>query len=285
MVGLGNWFRVAFVVPAQQVEDVSALLFEMGCAGVQEDAVDQGVCLIAYFEGLETQKTVQVACEKLIAKLNIGSEVHLELVPDEDWTTSWRDYFTPVYATPRIVICPAWAPEPIPDGGFAILIDPKMAFGTGHHETTRLALTGLEACVSSGAAVLDVGTGSGILSIAAMKLGATSVVAVDTDPPAIENTQENLLLNGVLEGVVVKEGSVGDVGDMFDVVVANIISSILVPLLPAIASRTHTGGRVVLGGVLARESVSFRGAVLAAGFAIDQLLEEGEWVCVVGKKL
>ncbi|MBT3604507.1 MAG: 50S ribosomal protein L11 methyltransferase [Candidatus Latescibacteria bacterium] len=281
---MGNWFRVTIVVPVLQVEDVSAQLFDFGCAGVHEDEVDQGVCLIAYFEGIDTQTAIQQACENLLAELDIASEVHLEPVPDEDWSTSWREYFKPVYATPRIVVCPAWAPEPVPEDGFIISIDPKMAFGTGHHETTRLALMGLESCVSAGASVFDVGTGSGILSIAAMKLGAASVMAVDTDPPAIENTQENLALNDILEGVVVKEGSVGDVEGVFDVIVANIISSILVPLIPAIASRTSKGGHVVLGGILTRESAAFQQAVLDAGFVIDQLLEEGEWVCAVGKK-
>ncbi|MFT5365750.1 MAG: ribosomal protein L11 methyltransferase [Candidatus Latescibacterota bacterium] len=281
---LGNWFRIALVVPAQRAEDASAKLFELGCAGLQEDVVDQGVCLIAYFEDHDTQTAVYQACENLSSDLGCVSDIHLECVPDEDWTTSWRSYFKPVYATPRIVICPPWAPEPVPENGFIILIDPKMAFGTGHHETTRLALMGLETCVSGGERVLDVGTGSGILSIAAMKLGASSVFAVDTDPPAVENTEENLLLNDISGRVVVREGSLSDAEGVFDLVVANIISSILVPLLPGISERTKKGGRVVLGGILDREQMPFRQAILDAGFEIDTMLEEGEWICAVGQK-
>lgn len=275
---------MAVVVPVKQAEDVSAHLFELGCAGVQEDTVDQGVCLIAYFEDHDNQTEVSRACEQMLLAFDIVSEVHLEPVPDEDWTTSWRDYFKPVYATPQIVICPAWAPEPAPEGGFAILIDPKMAFGTGHHETTRLALMGLEKCILGGERVLDVGTGSGILSIATMKLGAASAFGVDTDPPAVDNTQNNLLLNGILEGVEVKEGSLSLVSGAFDVVVANIISSILLPMLPQIAAYTKSGGKVVLGGILDREREAFQQAILSAGFVIEQMLEEGEWVCAVGQK-
>jgi ribosomal protein L11 methyltransferase len=281
---LANWFQVAVVVPVKQAEDVSAHLFELGCAGVQEDNVDQGVCLIAYFEDHNNQTEIVQACERMLSDFHIVSEVHFEPVPNEDWTTSWRDYFKPVYATPKIIICPAWAPEPAPEGGFAILIDPKMAFGTGHHETTRLALMGLDMCISGGERVLDVGTGSGILSIAAMKLGAVSAFGVDTDPPAVDNTQNNLQINGILEGVVVKEGSLSLVDGVFDVVVANIISSILVPMLPQIAAHTKPGGKVVLGGILAREQDAFQRAILGAGFVILNMLEEGEWVCAVGQK-
>ena len=256
----------------------------MGCSGLQEDEGDQGVRLTAYFEDQNTEVAVCLACESLLSALGVSSGVHPESVPDEDWSASWRGVFKPVHATPRINICPAWAPLPGPKDGFTILIDPKMAFGTGHHETTRLALRGLEMCVSRGNRVLDLGTGSGILSIAAMKLGARSVSAFDTDPPAVENTEENLALNGIIEGVKVKEGSLSDVAGVFDVVVANIISSILVPLLPGLADHTAKGGRVVFGGVLDRERIPFCEAILDAGLAIDTILEEGEWVCAVGRK-
>jgi len=122
------------------------------------------------------------------------------------------------------------------------------------------------------------------LSIAAIKLGAASAFGVDTDPPAVDNTQNNLLLNGILEGVEVKEGSLSLVSGVFDVVVANIISSILVPMLPQIAAHTKQGGKVVLGGILDREQDAFRQAILSAGFVITQMLEDGEWVCAVGQK-
>lgn len=281
---MADWFRIAVVIPHQHVEDVSAQLFEMGCGGVHEDEVDQGVCLIAYFEDVGQKDTVRASCSEILTKLGRATELLLEDVPNEDWTTSWRDYFKPVFATDRILICPPWACEPAPENGFVILIDPKMAFGTGHHETTRLALAGLEACIMGGEHVLDVGTGSGILSIAAMKLGATSVEAVDTDPPAVENTQDNMVLNDVLSGVQVQAGSLSVVDGTFDVVVANIISSILGPLLPEIAIRTKSNGRVVLGGILEREREAFCQMVTDAGFAIDQVLELGEWICVLGHK-
>jgi ribosomal protein L11 methyltransferase len=279
-----NWFRVAFVVPPSLVEVASSTLFDWSCVGLQEEEVAGGTCLIAYFEDQSRLSQVVMASEKLVARLNLASEVQAAPVPDEDWTTSWRSYFKPVLATPRILICPPWSMEPAPPSGIVIAIDPKMAFGTGHHETTRLALCGLEMSVVGGERVLDVGTGSGILSIAALKLGAESIFAFDTDPPAVGNTKENLALNGISGGVEVVEGSFSLVSGEFDLVVANIISSILIPMLPEVTEHTKKGGRAVLGGILARERDAFCQAVTAAGFVIDNVLEEGEWICALGRK-
>lgn len=278
---MADWFQIALVVPPEHVENISAQLFELGCGGIQEDVQEHGTGLIAYFEDLNRQEGIVQACADILQTYAIGSEVRAALVPNEDWTTSWRDYFKPVYATAKILICPPWIQEPAPDGGFVILIDPKMAFGTGHHETTRLALAGLEMCMQGGEKVLDVGTGSGILSIAAMKLGADSVFAVDNDPPAAENTRENLVLNHVLTGVEVVEGTMADVVDIYDVSVANIISSILLPMIPDIVAHTRAGGHLILGGILQKEREDFCQSILNAGLNIAHLLEDGEWVCAV----
>ena len=159
-----------------------------------------------------------------------------------------------------------------------------MAFGTGHHETTRLALLGLEKKITSGDRVLDVGTGSGILSIAAVKLGAGEVMAVDIEAAAIENARANCVLNGVDTQVVLMQCSAQTVPGIFDVVVANIISSILLPMVPELAKRLHPEGYAILGGILDREREAFCAVLDRANLVLDEMLDDGEWLCAIARK-
>jgi ribosomal protein L11 methyltransferase len=159
-----------------------------------------------------------------------------------------------------------------------------MAFGTGHHETTRLALQMLAQALRAGDRVLDVGTGSGILSLVATRLGAGAVTGVDTDPLAVENACENLALNRLEGRVKFYRGAVSEVDGLFDLVVANIIRSVLVPMLPALKARLRGSGRLILGGVLDREETAFLGAVEAAGLAVEEVRHDGEWVGILAVK-
>ena len=273
---MNRYFQVSVVVPSARVEIASAQLFELGCCGVVEEDISDGVRLTAYFE------TVQNEAE--IRQVLMPDECRFEQVPDTDWTLAWRSFFQPVYPTPRMAICPPWDRVPDPPGGFTIAIDPQMAFGTGHHETTRLALLGLEKKIISGDRVLDVGTGSGILSIAAVKLGASEVMAVDIEADAIENARANCVLNGVDTKVVLMQCSVQAVPGIFDVVVANIISSILLPIIPELAKRLHPEGYAILGGILDREREAFCAVLDRANLVLDEMLEYGEWLCAIARK-
>ena len=264
------------VLPRARVEIVSAELFELGCCGVVEEDISDGVRLTAYFEVAENKAEIEQALRPY--------ECRFEPVPDTDWTLGWRSFFQPVYPTPRMAICPPWDRVPDPPGGFTIAIDPQMAFGTGHHETTRLALLGLEKKITSGDRVLDVGTGSGILSIAAVKLGAAKVMAVDIEAAAIENARANCVLNGVDAQVVLMLCSVDRVSGIFDVVVANIISSILLPIVPELAKRLHPEGYAILGGILDREREAFCTALDRANLVLDEMLDDGEWLCAIARK-
>ena len=264
------------VLPRARVEIVSAQLFELGCCGVVEEDISAGVRLIAYFETMQNEAEIR--------QVFLPDECQFEQVPDTDWTLAWRSFFQPVYPTPRMAICPPWDRVPDPPGGFTIAIDPQMAFGTGHHETTRLALLGLEKKIISGDRVLDVGTGSGILSIAAVKLGASEVTAVDIEADAIENARANCVLNGVDAQVVLMQCSVDRVSGIFDVVVANMISSILLPMVPELAKRLHPEGYALLGGILEREREAFCAVLDGANLVHDEMLEDGEWLCAIARK-
>ena len=273
---MNRYFQVSVVVPSARVEIASAQLFELGCCGMVEEDISDGVRLTAYFETVQNEEEIRQAL--------MPSECHFEQVRDTDWTLAWRSFFHPVYPTPRMAICPPWDRVPNPPGGFTIAIDPQMAFGTGHHETTRLALLGLEKQITSGNRVLDVGTGSGILSIAAVKLGAAEVTAVDIEATAIENARANCVLNGVDAQVVLMQCSVDRVSGIFDVVVANIISSILLPIVPELAKRLHPEGCAILGGVLLREREALCTVLDRANLVLDEMLNDGEWLCAIARK-
>jgi len=267
-----------------KVEMVSVHMFDLGSCGVQEeDLSDQaGVRLIAYFEAMHNRTSLEDQIREALVQAGISAECHIDTVPETDWTTAWREFFKPVFPTPRLVICAPWERMPDPPDGFAIVIDPQMAFGTGHHETTRLALLGLEKKIRSDDRVLDVGTGSGILSIAAAKLGAAEVIGVDVEASAIDNARSNCILNEVNDRVVLAQESVESVSDSFDVVVANIISSILLPMVPQLTMRSR--GCVILGGILDREHDAFCHTLKQSGLVIDEMLKDGEWLCAIAHK-
>ena len=136
---MNRYFQVSVVVPSVRVEIASAQLFELGCCGVVEEDISDGVRLAAYFETIQNKAEIEQAL--------MPCECRFEQVPDTDWTLAWRSFFQPVYPTPRMAICPPWDMVPDPPGGFTIAIDPQMAFGTGHHETTRLALSAVFYCL------------------------------------------------------------------------------------------------------------------------------------------
>ena len=286
------WFQLSFEAPADLADAISGFVFGLDSCGLQvDDGPASGeVAITAYFPSTAGRERVLEAVERELDRLlgdrgplegRGGARVGASQVPREDWENAWRRYFSPVYPTPRIVVCPPWDPAPEPEGGFRIVIEPKTAFGTGRHETTRLALVALEAIVAPGDRVLDVGCGSGILSVAAAKLSGACVTAVDTDPEAVQNSRENARLNGVGDRIRVSTGSVGDAGGSFDVVVANVTVQALIPMLPALKVRAGESGQVILAGVLEREKRAFLDAVERTGMRTERVLREGEWICVV----
>ena len=201
-----------------------------------------------------------------------------ETVEDQDWNARWEASLRPVAAGP-FVIAPSWAEVgPEHAGRMRLTIDPKMAFGTGYHESTRLVLRLLPDVVLPGARVLDVGTGTGVLTIAALALGARSAVGVDIDPWSVTNGTENATLNGVKDRFEVREGSLDVVPESaFDLVVANIIRSVLVPMLPDLVSKMAPRTPVVFAGLLGTERDAFLDAAGGAGLALEHEASENEW--------
>lgn len=220
-----------------------------------------------------------------LAALGLMSPIGAECVEEQDWETEWRRFFAPVWATERIVVHPSWIPVEIAEGQIAVHIDPKMAFGTGGHESTQLCLQALERCLRPGMRCLDLGTGSGILSIAAALLGAGPVLAVDIDEQAVANARENLAHNRIgSEQVEVRLGGVETVAERaFDLVLANIQSHVLRPLLTPLRGLLAADGRIAFSGLLAREEAAFCRWVTEAKLEVDTILAKGAWICVVAR--
>jgi ribosomal protein L11 methyltransferase len=283
---MSTWTKLTLDVPGDLSDLVSGLLFEAGTSGIEvEDGADRTrVRMSAYFEREEGRAAATAALDRLRQDgAGVGPAAVAE-VPDERWGEQWRAFFQPVRATDRMVVGPPWAEMEAGPGGMVIVIEPKMAFGTGRHESTRLALKALERVVRPGDRVLDLGTGSGVLSIAAARLGARCL-AVDVDPVALDNARENVALNGVADRVEVVCGSLDAVREAgFDGIVANIQTSVLVPLLGDLRERLRRGGRLILSGILDREEAQVREALRRTAWGGPEVIREGEWIGVVAER-
>lgn len=212
---------------------------------------------------------------------DLDAAVTVGKVDDQDWATAWKAYYKPERIGDRIVVSPSWETfEPAP-GDIVIKLDPGMAFGTGKHPTTALCVRELEATVRPGTRVLDVGTGSGILSVAVAKLGAGRVVAVDLDPVAVEVARENVEVNGVQDTVTVVQGDLAaGVSGEFDIIVANIIADVIIRLLPDVPKLLAPGGRFIGCGIIDERRQDVERAVGAAGLRVDHVRTSGDWVLV-----
>ncbi|MFA9460111.1 50S ribosomal protein L11 methyltransferase [Thiohalorhabdus methylotrophus] len=213
----------------------------------------------------------------------VGQRLALERIPVEgqDWAHAWKDRFGAFPVGERLWVRPSWVEETAPEGRVELILDPGMAFGTGQHETTRLCLEWLDARVGPGAMVLDYGCGSGILAIAAAKLGAAQVLAVDNDPLAVEATGNNAALNGAADRIAAAPVSPGlDGAGPFPRVVANILSRTLVELADELVAVTASGGELSLSGILAPQAAEVRAAFPAIRWTREA--RQGDWVRLDG---
>ncbi|CAN5853217.1 50S ribosomal protein L11 methyltransferase [soil metagenome] len=199
-------------------------------------------------------------------------------VDDVDWTQAWRQHYV-AQRIGRVVIVPSWATEPIAAGEVAVILDPGMAFGTGLHPTTRGCLEMLQEVAPMSDAVLDVGCGSGILGIAALRLGAGRVVAVDTDAQAVQATIDNAARNGVSESVHASLGTLAPgPSERYGLVLANLVAAVLIDLAPRLADHLAPGGRLIAGGIIEPRAEEVISAVSAVGLRIAERRDHGEWV-------
>ena len=314
-----NKFRLKTL---SEVEDiVISALAEAGVEGVEiEDKVplteddkqqmfvdilpdgpaDDGIAYLNF--NLEEDADKEVILDRVRAKLeelrqfmDIGDcSIEESQTEDKDWINNWKEFFHQFYVD-DILIIPSWEEmKPEDADKMVIHIDPGTAFGTGMHETTQLCMRQLKKYVTSNTQLLDVGTGSGILSIVALKLGAKHAVGTDLDPCAISAAKENLEVNQIPEGAMdVMIGNIIDdaqvqeqVGyEKYDIVVANILADVLVPLTPVIIHQMKPGGIYITSGIIDEKEETVVEAVKSAGLQVAEVTHQGEWVSVTARKV
>ncbi len=204
--------------------------------------------------------------------------VSLEELEDGSWLARWRELYRPVKIGRKFVVRPAWGKDDVEEGLLEIRLDPGLAFGCGTHPTTAMCMVLLEEVIRGGERVLDVGTGSGILAIAAARLGAAMVLAVDSDPLAVRVAWENVAANGVEDIVSVREGDLLDgVEVAADVVVVNIVADAIIKVAPQAMDRLGRGGLLIVSGVISHRRDEVAAALRKCGLTMVKTLEEGEW--------
>ncbi len=265
-----------------------------------EGPADDGIAYLSFYveEGQDTQELlarVKEALEELRTFMDIGECTITESqTEDKDWINNWKQYFHQFYVD-DILIIPSWEEVKAEDEDKMIIhIDPGTAFGTGMHETTQLCMRQLKKYVNSQTQLLDVGTGSGILSIVALMLGAEHAVGTDLDPCAISATRENLEVNRIPEGRmdvmignIIDDKEVQDqIGyEKYDIVVANILADVLVPLTPVICHQLKKGGIYITSGIIDDKEETVVKAVKDAGLEVLAVTRQGEWVSVTARKM
>lgn len=279
---IGPTLALTISLPDVLREPLTAELAEMGFEAFQE--ISSG--LAAYGPLSLWSDEARSDLVRWLAEREVPLVLEESVIAPENWNRRWEASVTPVSAGP-FVIAPTWAEVPPEHAGKTLLrIDPKMSFGTGHHASTRLAVRLLSDVVQGGEAVLDVGTGTGVLAVAAVLLGAREALGIDIDPWSLTNAEETAALNGVSDEFTVQGGSVEVAGDgVYDLVLANLIQHHLLPLLPALAARTALSGCLVLSGLLVSERGPMMQALRAESLAVVSEATEGEWwACVTSPR-
>ena len=310
-----KWTEVSIHTTNEAVEAVSNILHEAGASGVviedsvdfdkeradqfgeiyalkQEDFPTDGVIVKAYLPEssfiAETVEGIRLSIETLKDfNIDIGHNVVTMCeVNEEDWATAWKQYYHPVKISKRFTVVPTWEDyQPVATDELIIELDPGMAFGTGTHPTTVMCLQALEKVVQPEQTVVDVGTGSGVLSIGAALLGAKAVHALDLDEVAVRSARENIALNKVDHVVEVFHGNLLDtVKEPADVVVANILAEIIMTFTDDAYSIVKDGGVFVTSGIIGAKRDAVKAALQASGFTIEEVLEMEDWVAIIARK-
>ena len=264
-----------------------------------EGPADDGIAYLNFYleEDADVEaalKKVRLALDEVRSYMDIGEgTIEESQTEDKDWINNWKEYFHQFYVD-DILIVPSWEEVKEEDKGKMILhIDPGTAFGTGMHETTQLVIRQLKKYVHKDTQMLDVGTGSGILGIVALKLGAAHVVGTDLDPCAIPAVAENKEANGIVDadfdmmiGNIIDDPAVQDtVGyEKYDLVTANILADVLVALTPEVVQHMKAGAYYITSGILDVKEQTVVEAVKAAGLRVEEITHQGEWVCVTARK-
>ncbi|MBR4749598.1 MAG: 50S ribosomal protein L11 methyltransferase [Abditibacteriota bacterium] len=287
-----KWARVSINTSREYVNALSRVFAEAGIGGVLEE-VNKGdgfatVTLTAYircddqYPDKLRKLEAHVKAFELLGIALPSAELTTELIEEENWADSWKKYYKP-FRLGRFVIKPGWEDYDPADGEIVLELDPGMAFGTGQHPTTALCLGALEDYLKPGDTVIDAGTGSGILSIAADRLGAGDIYAFDCDSVAVETAEANFRRLGV-EASLQRAFNADHIPVPADLTLANIIAKVILYMADSLAAATRPGGILVASGIINTRSQEVREALEQRGFELTEERALKEWVCLIMKK-
>ncbi|WP_314611282.1 50S ribosomal protein L11 methyltransferase [uncultured Granulicatella sp.] len=310
-----NWLEVSVNTHSESVEVVGSILIELGSKGVsiedpqdyyqltdeqlewlkvqQKDLYETDTVIVkGYFQPSQWSKDSDVLLHEKLEEIKVYGlqtgplSVQVKEVGEEDWANAWKQYYFPVRVTRFLTVVPSWVDyEKEQDDELLIELDPGLAFGTGTHPTTQLSLTALEQTIRGNESVLDVGTGSGVLSIASKLLGASKVTAFDIDEMATRVAKENIALNPTIGEIEVYENNllVG-VDQKSDLIVANILAEILLQMPEDAYRNLNEDGRLILSGIIESKANEVKEAYEKAGFTLFERMTMREWNCFIMKK-
>ncbi|HLA24801.1 MAG TPA: 50S ribosomal protein L11 methyltransferase [bacterium] len=284
-----KWLEITVTTAPPAAPAVADILFGSRSPGIEElSAGAETTRLRAYLPvGPTTAVTVDAIRARIAALPGFGLDVgpaaiEAAEVDDEGWADAWKMHFRPFAVGRRLWITPTWDRTPPPAGAVVVELDPGMAFGSGLHPSTQMCLEVLDERLRPGDAVVDVGAGSGILSIAAAKLGASRVLAIDADPVAVAVARANVAHNGLAALVRVQEGDLlAGVQDAADMLVANLTADLHLTFLPTVRPHLGPGGVLAASGITEHREHKVAEAARVAGLAPVQTLRSGEWRCLV----
>ncbi|HET7628408.1 MAG TPA: 50S ribosomal protein L11 methyltransferase [Bacillales bacterium] len=308
-----NWSEICIHSTQEAVEPISNILHEAGASGVviedpedlvkqwdtiygmayelnPDDYPDDGVLIKAYlpmnsFLGETVEEIKQAINHLMLFDIDLGrNTVTISEVHEEEWATAWKKYYKPVKITERITIIPTWETYEAAENEILVELDPGMAFGTGTHPTTKLCVQAIEKVLRPGDRMIDVGTGSGVLSIAAAKLGASEVAAFDLDDVAVKSARLNVKLNKVQSIVSVKQNNLLDgVVQQADVITANLLADIILRFPADAAKTTKPGGYFIASGIIKAKGAEVEEALRQHGFAIVERLQSEDWIALIAR--
>ncbi len=310
-----KWSEISIHTTNEAVEPISNILHEAGASGVviedplelvkeradqfgeiyqlnPQDYPEEGVIVKAYlpvnsFLG-ETVDEIKEAVNNLILlNIDIGkNSVSVSEVNEEEWATAWKKYYHPVKISERFTVVPTWEEyTPVSSDELIIELDPGMAFGTGTHPTTVMSIQGLERFVKKDDVVIDVGTGSGVLSIASAMLGAKKVTALDLDEVAVQSAKMNIKLNKVHPVVHVFQNNLLEgIQEKADVIVANILAEVIVRFTDAAAQCLKPGGYFITAGIIQQKKDEVKESIESAGFQIEETVQLEDWISFIAKR-
>ena len=267
----------------RDVEELKAGKVDYRWDYVDESVFDVSEYMVtAYLESREEAEKINTELrERGLVDNSLIKEVGIEEADDSDWKDRWKEYFKTTKITDSFVIKPSWEEYKPEDGELVIDIDPGTAFGTGTHDTTSGCIKLLEKYMRGWMTVLDVGSGSGILSIAAALLGSENITAVDIDPEAVRVSRENVKINGFSDRVTCMEGDLAkDIDDKYDIVVANLMADLVVDLSSDVRNHLNPGGLYISSGILIEKEAEVIEALEKNSFTVLEVIEKGEWCAI-----